>query len=96
MSKKYYLYAAIAAVLVLLFGISQALAALYVDWLWFKSLNYQEVFLTALFSEITLKIVTGILFFVFLFVNLAFTQRFILQKVEELKNRLRTATFKEE
>ncbi|MCL0063069.1 UPF0182 family protein [Peptococcaceae bacterium] len=95
MSKKYYLYAAIAAVLVLLFSVSHALAALYVDWLWFKSLNYQEVFLTALFSEITLKIVTGILFFVFLFVNLAFTQRFILQKVEELKNRLRAAVFEE-
>ncbi len=45
-------------------------ANLYVDWLWFQSLNYQKTFLTIIFSELGLKVVVGSLFFIALFLNL--------------------------
>jgi len=89
--KKYSVYI-IVAVLLLLFTITQSLADLYLDWLWFDSLQYQTVFFTVLFSEIVLQVLIGVLFFVFLLINLFFVKCFVLQKIEEIKEKMRRMT----
>ncbi|MEW6274291.1 MAG: UPF0182 family protein, partial [Bacillota bacterium] len=50
-------------------------AHLYTDWLWFKSLNYQQVFKTILLSEVGLRLAAGLLTFVLLFLNLLLARR---------------------
>ncbi|KUK64696.1 MAG: hypothetical protein XE00_0334 [Desulfofundulus kuznetsovii] len=50
---------------------------LYVDWLWFKSLNYQFVFTTRYLSEILLRTAVFILTFLLLFLSLMLTRRTI-------------------
>ncbi|MEW6723661.1 MAG: UPF0182 family protein [Bacillota bacterium] len=58
-------------------GILAAIAAAFVwtssfftDWLWFKSIGFGSIFSTVLLSRLTVGIVTGLVFAVFLFVNL--------------------------
>ena len=63
----------ILALLVVLIFASISGARLYTDWLWFQSLNYQSVFMTIVVSDIGLRIVVGVVFFLLLFFNLLFT-----------------------
>lgn len=58
------------AVLIILIKIFDPLANLYTDWLWFKSLHYEKVFTTMLFSKICLGIISGIVFFIVTYTNL--------------------------
>lgn len=60
-------------------------AGLYIDWLWFKSLNYQSVFVTYLFSELGIGFAVGIFAFLFLFVNLLFTRRSVINAARSLQ-----------
>lgn len=57
-------------------------ANLYIDWLWFASLNYQNVFLKIFLSEIGLKIVVGAAVFVLMFINLLPARNALLKAVE--------------
>ncbi|ACV62973.1 protein of unknown function UPF0182 [Desulfofarcimen acetoxidans DSM 771] len=54
---------------------------LYTDWLWFKSLHYQRVFLTILLTEVGLRIAVGITFFVFFFANLLIVRKPVLEAI---------------
>lgn len=68
-------------IIFLLFALIRGGAQLYTDWLWFNSLNYQQVFFTIILSEIGLRIAVGVAFFVLLFVNLFITSRPVLQTI---------------
>jgi len=54
---------------------------LYTDWLWFRSLHYQQVFVTILFTEVGLRVAVGVLVFGALFLNLLLTRRPILAAI---------------
>ncbi len=43
--------------------------------MWFKALNYQQVFITVIFSEIGLRLAVGVVAFAFLFINLLITRK---------------------
>lgn len=69
---------AIAVLVILFFSFISWGAGLYIDWLWFESLNYQKVFVTYLFSRLGIGLAVGIFAFLFLFVNLLFTRRSVI------------------
>lgn len=73
------------AIAFLVFGMAFWLANLYTDWLWFSSLKYESVFTTILFSELGLRLASGLIFFIFLLVNLLLTRKFLLQKIENFR-----------
>lgn len=58
------------ALIVLIIKIFDPLANLYTDWLWFKSLHYEKVFTTMLFSKICLGLISGFVFFAVTYTNL--------------------------
>ncbi|MDD2553555.1 MAG: UPF0182 family protein [Desulfotomaculaceae bacterium] len=58
---------------------------LYIDWLWFQSLNYQRVFTTIILSEAGLRFAVGFTLFVFLFVNLYLTRGPLLKATQKAK-----------
>jgi hypothetical protein len=60
---------------------------LYIDWIWFKSLNYQQVFITILLSELGLRTGVGVVIGILLFLNLLFTRRAL---INAAKNTPRT------
>lgn len=72
---------AIVGVLVFLLLLARWGANLYVDWLWFQSLGYAQVFTTILLSEIGLRFLVGIAAFIFVFVNLMLTRKAVLQRL---------------
>jgi len=55
---------------------------LYLDWLWFKSLNFQLVFITRYISEILLSVAVFILTFLLLFLSLMLTRKTITSAVQ--------------
>ncbi|HBC92359.1 MAG TPA: UPF0182 family protein [Pelotomaculum sp.] len=63
----------VLALVVVLAIVAISGARLYTDWLWFQSLNYQSVFMTIVVSDIGLRVVVGVTFFLLLFFNLLFT-----------------------
>ncbi|ABO50322.1 protein of unknown function UPF0182 [Desulforamulus reducens MI-1] len=69
----------------LLFSLIGWGAGLYIEWLWFKTLNYQQVFLTRLTSEIGLRVLVGIIMFLLLLINLMLTRKSVLKAVESAK-----------
>ena len=50
--------------------------SLYTDWLWFQEVFYESVFLKILTTELFLGILTGLVFFLFLYLNLLFANRY--------------------
>lgn len=58
---------------------------LYIDWIWFKTQNYQNVFVTRIVSDIGLRILVGLIMFILLLVNLMFTRKSVLQAIESAK-----------
>ena len=58
---------------------------LYIDWLWFKSLTYDHVFITILLSELGIKLAVGTVVFVALFINLFFTRQVVLNTINTTK-----------
>ena len=77
-----YIILAIVLIIVLLglYG-----ARLYTDWLWFQSLNYQQVFTTILLSKAGLRFAVGFAIFVFLFINLYLTRGSLLRATQKAK-----------
>lgn len=64
----------IVIVIVLLIFI-KAISDFYTDWLWFKSLGFQRVFLTIIISDFGLRGAVGLVFFLLLFLNLMLTRQ---------------------
>lgn len=58
---------------------------LYLDFLWFKEVNYTGVFLTTLITQWGVRIITFLIFFLFIFVNLLLTK----EKIKQILNRTR-------
>jgi len=72
----------VAAIIIILFLLVARWGAnLYVEWLWFQSLGYSNVFKTILLSELGLRFLVGVLTFIFIFVNLMLTRKTVLQRV---------------
>lgn len=80
----------ILALVVVLVIVAISGSRLYTDWLWFQSLNYQSVFMTIVVSDIGLRVVVGVVFFLLLFINLLFTLGPLLKAAQN------AAVFKEE
>ncbi|HAU31564.1 MAG TPA: UPF0182 family protein [Desulfotomaculum sp.] len=72
----------ILVVLFLFFLLAKWGGYLYIDWLWFKSLNYQHVYITRYISEILLRVSVFILTFLLLFLSLMLTRRTITSAVQ--------------
>ncbi len=66
---------ALAVFALLLF--SGRIVDLYTDWLWFQALGYSVVFRVMLAAKLSLFFVFGLLFFAFLYGNLALTGKFV-------------------
>lgn len=66
-------------------------AGFYTDWLWFANLGYSQVFLTIFFTGWAVRLLTWLVFFLFLFINLIFLRGAILNLPNlELRGRLVT------
>lgn len=55
---------------------------LYMEWLWFQSNHYQGVFLTSLLSGLGFRLAVGLIFFIFLLVNLLLTRNSLIKFVQ--------------
>ncbi|WP_092470987.1 UPF0182 family membrane protein [Desulfotruncus arcticus] len=71
----------IISVLVIFLLMARWFANLYLDWLWFGSLGYAIIFKTILLSEIGLRVLVGLSAFLFIFINLLFTKKYVLQAI---------------
>lgn len=60
-------------------------ASLYVDWLWFSSVQYQNVFLKIILSDLGLKLAIGVIVFVLMYVNLAPARKTLLRSAETVR-----------
>lgn len=67
--------AGIIAVIVILFAFSKSLVFLFADWLWFKEVGYASVFTKILGVQVTLGIIAGAAFFIFLYINLLIAKK---------------------
>jgi len=56
-------------------SITSSIATYYIDWLWFKSLNFESVFTTTLLSKVSLVASVFIISFLFFWFNLYITKR---------------------
>ena len=63
-------------IIVLLLICGGSLIGLYTDWLWFKSLDYQSVFMRMLSSKIELGAASGLVFFLIIYLNLWIAKKF--------------------
>ncbi|MCE5196054.1 MAG: UPF0182 family protein [Negativicutes bacterium] len=74
------------AVLFLLVGSTGTLAYYFTEWQWFRSLDYQQVFTTILFSKISIGVAAAVLTFLFVFLNLKWLQKWLARAVPEDNN----------
>lgn len=58
----------------------------YTEWLWFKNLNLTKTFLTMFFSNYVLRIIIGLSFSIFIFINLFFTRKPLLDYLNHKKS----------
>lgn len=71
----------VAGVLVFMLLLAKWGTNLYVDWLWFQSLGYTQVFKTILLSELGLRVLVGAAAFIFVFTNLMLTRKSVLDRI---------------
>ena len=62
-------------VAVVLLSTAGQLLGLYIDWLWFREVQFTSVFLTVLRTEILVGLITGVAFFLILYGNVAIALR---------------------
>ncbi len=67
----------ILASIILIFAGSQ----IYTDWLWFENLGFSGTFVTIFFTNFWLRLLIGLIFSVFIFVNLSFTKKQLLHYI---------------
>ena len=72
--KKRYIGVALALLFVLI-GLGLALIPFYVDWLWFAEVGYTSVFLKIILTSAGVGALSGIIFFVFIGLNLLITRK---------------------
>lgn len=72
-------------VLILLLGAVSLLVNMYIDWLWFKSVSYQEVFTTILFNKIALYALIFIVTMGLFFLNLWLTRKNVTDEEPRMK-----------
>lgn len=77
---RWFSYLIIGAIVTLLL-LTRWGTGLYVDWLWFKSLGYNQVFTTILLSELGLRFLVGVTAFAFVFANLMLTRKAVLERI---------------
>ncbi len=46
----------------------------YTEWAWFKVVEYTQIFWTIIFSKVGIRLVTGLIFFIIMLVNLSITR----------------------
>lgn len=66
---------------ILLVLLAKWITNLYIDWLWFKSLGYSNIFKTILVSELGLRLLVGIVALLFIFFNLMLTRQHVLKRL---------------
>lgn len=76
-----WLISIVAAVLAIILLVAWWGSHLYIDWLWFQSLGYSNIFKTILLSEIGLRVLVGLIAFLFIFINLMLTRKSVLQSI---------------
>ncbi|MFW6287163.1 MAG: UPF0182 family protein, partial [bacterium] len=59
---------------------------IYTNWLWFTNLDLSHTFLTMFFTNFYLRILVGLGFSVFLYINLSFTKKPLLQHLSISKD----------
>ncbi|TET52626.1 MAG: UPF0182 family protein [Actinobacteria bacterium] len=57
-------------------GLGFALLPYYVDWLWFNEVGYTSVFLKIIYTSVGIGVISAIVFFLFIYINLLITRRF--------------------
>src|SRR5690554_3602620 len=65
----------IILIILALFILISSLTQFYTDWLWFKNLNISKTFITMFFSNFFLRLLLGLIFTVFIYINLLFTKK---------------------
>ena len=68
-----------AAIILVILILLVIMAGIYLDWLWFGSLGFAGVFLTRFLSAWIIRILTWLIFALFLFLNLNYTQKAIME-----------------
>ena len=72
---------AIVTLLVLALLLTRWGSNLYIDWLWFKSLAYNHVFVTIILTDLGVRLAVGTAVFVALFINLYLTRPVVLKAI---------------
>ncbi|MFW6014875.1 MAG: UPF0182 family protein [bacterium] len=65
------------AVLIIISSSSQ----IYTDWLWFKNLGFASTFTTMFFANFVLRIIVGLIFTLFIYLNLIFTRKPLIEYI---------------
>ncbi len=73
---------AFIAFLILIFSGTQ----IYTDWLWFNNLGFARTFITMFFTNLWLRILVGLVFTGFIFLNLFFTRKHFLEYINIKKD----------
>ena len=63
-------------IIFLILGAFSIFSNYYVDWLWFSSLDFQEVFSTTVLSKLLLYVLVFLISFLFIWLNLQLTRKF--------------------
>jgi uncharacterized membrane protein (UPF0182 family) len=63
-------------VILIILGAFSIFSNYYVDWLWFSSLDFQEVFSTTIISKLLLYVIVFLIAFLFIWLNLQLTRKF--------------------
>ena len=67
-----------------IFALGAIVTDLYVDWMWFKSLALQQVFITTLFSKVLLRIVVVLGFFVVFLLNFIAARKTLVELIHKV------------
>lgn len=56
------------------------------DWLWFDNLNFSQTFMTMFFTNFYLRLIVGLVFTIFIYINLSFTRKPLLEHLNVSKD----------
>ncbi len=75
----------VLAIIVLIILVSTG-SQILTDWLWFDNLNFSQTFMTMFFTNLYLRLIVGLVFTVFIFINLSFTKKPLLDHLNVSKD----------
>ncbi|MCX8053408.1 MAG: UPF0182 family protein [Armatimonadetes bacterium] len=70
-----YFWPIVVAIIALILIFGGALVSLLTDWLWFKDLGYERIFITRLLTRLEIGLLFGLLFFIVIYGNLWYARR---------------------